>query len=136
VPVFGKALKASGHITIDRKDRGRAVESLELARERLEKESPTVIMFPEGTRSPTGKLQPFKKGAFVLAIQTGVDIVPAAILGSRDIMRKGSYKIRPGTVRVRFGNPISVQGLGIESRNRLTDQVWQALAELQAAGAE
>ena len=136
VPIFGKALKASGHITIDRQDRGRAVESLELARERLEKESPTVIMFPEGTRSPTGKLQPFKKGAFVLAIQTGVDIVPAAILGSRDIMRKGSYRIRPGTVRVRFGEPISVQGLNIESRNRLTDQAWEALAELQASGSE
>jgi 1-acyl-sn-glycerol-3-phosphate acyltransferase len=132
VPIFGRAVAACGHIFIDRDDRNRAVESLGAARGLLENESPTIIMFPEGTRSATGELQPFKKGAFVLAIQTGVDIVPAAISGSREIMRKGSLLIRPGTVSVRFGEPIDVQGLTMEDRNRLTEQAWRSLAALQA----
>jgi len=133
VPVFGRAVAACGHVFIDRKDRNRAVQSLEAARGMLEKESPTIIMFPEGTRSATGELQPFKKGAFVLAIQTGVDVVPAAISGSREIMKKGSLLIRPGTVRVRFGEPISVQGLSLDDRNDLTDRAWSSLRSLQAS---
>lgn len=134
VPVFSRAVRACGHIFIDRKDRKRAMESLTTARQRLEDERPTIIMFPEGTRSPTGALQPFKKGAFVLAIQTGVDLVPAAISGSRDVMRKGSFLIRSGTIRVRFGEPIDVDGLDFDDRNELTARAHGAVAALQAPG--
>lgn len=134
VPIFGRAVRSCGHIFIDRMDRSAAVQSLVAARERLERENPTIIMFPEGTRSVTGALQPFKKGAFVLAIQTGVDIVPAAIFGSRDVMRKGSLQIRPGTVRVRFGEAIDVAGLTLEDRNELTARAHEAIEGLQAAG--
>ena len=133
IPLFAHAIRACGHIFIDRQDRNRAVESLETARSRLEEENPTIIMFPEGTRSPTGTLQPFKKGAFVLAIQTGVDVVPAAIFGSRDVMKKGSLLIHPGTVRVCFGEPIGVEGLEFEDRNELTARAHGAVAALQAA---
>lgn len=132
VPIFGRAIGGCGHIFIDRQDRNAAVESLAVARELLEKESPTIIMFPEGTRSKTGELQAFKKGAFVLAIQTGVDIVPAAIIGSRDVMNKGSLKFSPGTITVRFGTPISVEGLGMEDRNELTNRARAAVLALQA----
>lgn len=135
VPVFGRAAKACGHIFIDRQDRTKAVESLRAARQMLEEESPTIIMFPEGTRSPTGELQQFKKGAFVLAIQTGVDVVPASISGSREIMKKGSLLVRPGTIRVRFGEPISVEGVGLENRNELTDRAREALVALGASSA-
>ncbi|MDX1494605.1 MAG: lysophospholipid acyltransferase family protein [Longimicrobiales bacterium] len=135
VPVFGRAVRVCGHIFIDRQDRNRAVESLATARERLEAENPTVIMFPEGTRSATGTLQPFKKGAFVLAIQTGVDVIPAAIEGSREVMKKGSLLIRPGTIRVRFGEPIDVGALGMEDRTELTTRAQVAVAGLQSAGA-
>lgn len=133
VPVFGGALQACGHILIDRQDRNRAVESLAEAQAKLEAESPTIIMFPEGTRSRTGALMPFKKGAFVLAIQTRVDIVPAAITGSREVMRKGSLLVRPGTIRVRFGDPIEVGGLAFDDRNELTERAQEAVAQLQAA---
>lgn len=132
VPVFATAAKACGHIFIDRRDRQRAVESLAVARERLERDRPSVIMFPEGTRSATGELMPFKKGAFILAIQTGADVVPAYISGSREVMRKGSFLIRPGTIRVRFGTPISVAGLTLEDRDELTHRARAAVAELQA----
>ena len=133
IPFFGPAVHACGHVFIDRQDRSKAVESLASTHRSLEEQSPTIIMFPEGTRSATGELQPFKKGAFVLAIQTGVEVVPAAISGSREIMRKGSMLIHTGTVRIRFGEPISVAGYDLERRNELTRQAREALVALQAS---
>jgi len=135
IPLFGAAWQACGHIAIDRSDRSAAIESLAVARQRIEQDHPTMIFFPEGTRSETGELRSFKKGAFVLAIQTGVEVVPAAILGSREIMRKGSWLIRTGrTVRVRFGTPIPVDGLGLDDRNELTRRGRDAVAALLAGG--
>jgi 1-acyl-sn-glycerol-3-phosphate acyltransferase len=134
VPIFGPALKACGHISIDRQDRKRAIESIALARQRLEEDRPTVILFPEGTRSATGELRAFKKGAFVLAIQTGVEVVPAAILGTREIMRKGSWIIGMGrTIDVHFGKPVSVEGLEMENRGELTERVREEVGKLLEA---
>ena len=130
VPVFSSAARACGHLFIDRRDRAAAVDTLEEARRSLEATSPTVIMFPEGTRSPDGELKAFKKGAFVLAIQTGVDVVPAAICGSREVLRKGSLLIRPGTIRVRFGVPLPRARLQ-PSKNG--DVAYQELAALLRA---
>ena len=129
-PLFGPSLRRCGHIYIDREDRAKALESLARAREILEKERPTVIMFPEGTRSRDGRLQRFKKGAFVLGIQTGVEVVPAAIVGSREVMPKGTLKIRSGTITVRFGQPIPVDGMEMENRDRLTREAHGAVASL------
>lgn len=134
VPVFGRAATACGQIFIDRRDHASAVESLAVAKKRLEEDRPTIIMFPEGTRSATGDLRAFKKGAFVLAIQAGVDIVPAAIIGSRDVMRKGSLLVRPGTITVRVGQPIAIEDTGLDSRNDLTGRARDAVAALLAAG--
>jgi 1-acyl-sn-glycerol-3-phosphate acyltransferase len=134
VPVFGRAAAACGQIFIDRRDHASALESLAVARKRLEDERPTIIMFPEGTRSATGELRAFKKGAFVLAIQAGVDIVPAAIVGSRDVMKKGSLWIRPGTITVRFGEPVSVEHTGLDRRNDLTERARNAVAALLSEG--
>jgi len=120
VPIFGPAWQACGHISIDRDDRASAIRSLDEAGRQIRDDDVTVILFPEGTRSPTGALLPFKKGAFVLAIQAGVRVVPAAISGSRRVMRKGSWWIRSGTIRVRFGEPIDVEGYGEKDRGRLT----------------
>ena len=133
VPLFGPAWMACRHISIDRKDTAKAMESLALARRRLEEDRPTVVLFPEGTRSATGELRAFKKGAFVLAIQTGTEVVPAAILGTREIMRKGSLAIHRGrTIRVRFGEPLSVAGLKMEDRDALTRRAHDAVAALQS----
>ncbi len=131
-PLFGPSIRRCGHIFIDREDRAKALESLARAKEILEKERPTIIMFPEGTRSATGELQRFKKGAFVLGIQTGVEIVPAAITGSREVMHKGSLLIRPGTVTIRFGDPIPVEGLEMQDRDELTRRAHGAVAGLLA----
>lgn len=135
IPLFGPAWLACGHISIDRQDRGSAIASLEVAGKRLEEDRPTVILFAEGTRSPTGELRAFKKGAFVLAIQAGVEVVPAAILGSREVMAKGSWRISTGrTIRVRFGTPIPVEGLRMEDRDGLMHRSRDAVAALLAAG--
>lgn len=135
VPVFGRAAGACGTIFIDRRDHQAAVESLGVARKRLEETRPTIIMFPEGTRSASGEVQPFKKGAFVLAIQAGVDIVPAAIVGSREVMKKGSLLVHPGTITVRFGAPIGVAGLDVDNRSELTEQAREAVLALRAGPA-
>jgi 1-acyl-sn-glycerol-3-phosphate acyltransferase len=131
IPVFGQAWQLAGHVAIDRQDRASALESLEVARRSLEEDHPTVIFFPEGTRSPTGELRAFKKGAFVLAIQTGVEVVPAAIVGSREVMAKGSLRIRTGrTIHIRLGTPIPVVGLGMQDRDTLTRRARDAVLEL------
>ena len=119
IPVFGRAWRRCGHISIDRGDRSSAIESLERAGRQIRDEALTIVMFPEGTRSPTGELQRFKKGAFVLAIQTGVPVVPVAVVGSRAVMPKGSWRIRPGEIEIRIGEPISVEGLEHRDRDRL-----------------
>jgi 1-acyl-sn-glycerol-3-phosphate acyltransferase len=92
-------------------------------------------MFPEGTRSATGELQPFKKGAFVLAVEGGADVVPTAVVGSRAIMRKHSLLIHPGTITVRFGDPIPVAGMSGEGREQLMRDSREAVARLLAAPA-
>jgi len=106
VPLFGRALEAAGHITIDRSNRERAIESLRAAGEKIRHSPGAVIIFPEGTRSRSGRLMPFKKGAFMLAAESRVAIVPTAITGSFEIMRKGSWRITPRTIHIHFLPPI------------------------------
>jgi len=109
IPLFGAALEGAGHITIDRSNRERAIESLRQAGEKIRRSPGAVVIFPEGTRSRNGRLQPFKKGAFVLAAESGVAIVPTAITGSFEIMRKGSWRISPRTIHVHFLPPIPAE---------------------------
>lgn len=123
VPIFGRAWKAAGHISIDRSDRDRAIASLDRAADRLRTESDAVVIFPEGTRSPDGRLQPFKKGAFMLALKAGVELVPFAVSGSRAILPKGSWRVRPGTITVRFGEPVPTAGRTEADRDRLIAEV-------------
>jgi 1-acyl-sn-glycerol-3-phosphate acyltransferase len=133
-PFLGYTIERCGHIFIDRGDHKRALKSLEEARVKLEREKPTVIMFPEGTRSEDGELQRFKKGAFALAIQTGADVVPAAISGSRDVMRKNSFLIYSGTITIRLGEPIPVGALTMRERNGLMRDTREALLGLLGSG--
>lgn len=130
IPIFGPAWKACGHISIDRTDLERAIESLAEAARQVRERRVTIVMFPEGTRSRTGSLGTFKKGAFVLALQAGVPIVPVGILGSGRVMPKGSWRIRPGTIRIRIGEPIAVQGMALGDRDRLVRTARAAVARL------
>ena len=132
VPIFGPAWRACGHIAIDRRDQQAAIEALERARREVHARPLTIVMYPEGTRTPTGELLPFKKGAFVLAIQVGVPVVPVGIHGARAVMPKGRLRIRPGTIRIRIGEPMTTEGLAIRDRDVLTDRARDAVAALRA----
>jgi 1-acyl-sn-glycerol-3-phosphate acyltransferase len=90
------------------------------------------MIFPEGTRSRTGALLPFKKGGFIMAIKAQAPLVPTAIVGARDAMHKGSFVIRPVTVRVRFSEPVETAGLTLEDRDQLATTVRDRIASLLA----
>ena len=133
IPVVGAAWEKVGHIAIDRSDRQSAISSLAQADKQL-RNGRTIIFFPEGTRSPTGRLGRFKKGAFVLAIKQQVPVLPVAILGTRQIMEKGSWKIRPGRVTVVVGEPVSTEGLTTRDRDRLSRECRTAVESLMNGG--
>jgi 1-acyl-sn-glycerol-3-phosphate acyltransferase len=107
IPVFGWALASSGTVPINRRNRTEAIRSLRAAAERIRAGRP-VVLFPEGTRSPDGRLQPFKKGAFHLALQAGVPVVPVAITGSFSVLAPGRLRVTPGPVEVFVEPPVDV----------------------------
>ena len=98
------------------------------------KEGNSFLIFPEGTRSRTGELLPFKKGGFIMAIKGQAPVVPVAITGARDAMRKGSYVIQPVTVHVRFGAPVETSPFAIDTRDALATVVRQRIQGLLAEG--
>jgi 1-acyl-sn-glycerol-3-phosphate acyltransferase len=131
IPIFGQALEPAGHIVIDRSNRERAIESLREAGEKVRRSRGVVVIFPEGTRSRDGRLSPFKKGAFMLAAESRVAIVPTAVTGSFEIMRPGSWRIYPHTIHVHFLPPIpaeQVTALGAEGPEPLMELVRARIA--------
>jgi 1-acyl-sn-glycerol-3-phosphate acyltransferase len=138
IPLFGWVLLLGGHVIVDRSSRERSVRSLRAAARRVARGT-HVIIFPEGTRSPTGRLREFKSGGFHLAIEAQVPIVPIAISGSRRITPKRSLRIDSGLIRVRYGKPIPTEGLGADDSGALKQRVREAIAagydpELQEMG--
>lgn len=105
IPLFGWALWLAGFVFVDRRDRPRAIQSLDRAVDRL-RAGQSITIFAEGTRSPDGRLQVFKKGGFILAQQAGVPIVPVAIRGGHGILPKNSLRLRPGRMEVVFAPPV------------------------------
>ena len=132
IPIFGQAWKAAGHIAVDRGDRQSAIRTLDEAGERLRRENGAVVIFPEGTRSPTGRLLPFKKGAFMLALHTGVDIIPVGVSGSRAIYPKGAILVRAGVITIRIGPPIRTADYSSDTRDALIARVRSEIERLLA----
>jgi 1-acyl-sn-glycerol-3-phosphate acyltransferase len=126
VPVFGRALKAAGHIYIDRQRRQAAFESYEKAAKVIQK-GLSALVFAEGTRSRTGELLPFKKGPFVLAIAAQVPVVPVYCANTFDILPKGHIRIRPRPVTLYFGEPIATAGMDYEDREQLLTQARRVI---------
>ncbi len=133
IPLFGTAWKAAGHISVDRGDRASAVASLDAAGRVIRQDNSSVVIFPEGTRSVSGELQPFKKGAFMLSLRTGIEIVPAAVLGTRRILPKGAWRLRSGPVIVRFGAPIDTTRYDEAARDALIEVVRGRIEQLLEA---
>lgn len=129
VPFFGSAMRRAGFISIDRSRGRQAMQSL-IEAARLIREGASVLIFPEGTRSPDGTLQAFKSGAATLALKAGVPVVPLAFVGSAKVLPKGRLLARPGTITIRVGRPIAVENMGREEKKALLDRLHGEVAAL------
>ena len=130
LPVLGRAMQSSGHIFIDRKRLKSAFGAYDAAAASI-RNGISAAVFPEGTRSPDGTLMSFKRAPFVLAIAAGVPVVPVYIPDAWKILAPGSIRIRPGSVEVRFGDPIPTEGLTVEDRGSLADRTRMAVEQLR-----
>ena len=133
IPVLARAFRMGGFIPIDRSKKESAMRSIEAGARSLQA-GPSFRIFPEGTRSKTDEMLPFKKGGFIMAIKAGAPIVPVAIQGGRAAMQRGSKIIRPVTVSIRVGKPIETAGLSLDDRDALIVRVRKAIAGLLAEG--
>ena len=136
IPFFGWAVKAVGHIKIDRQNRRRAFASYERAAEDMVAMRAHLLIFPEGTRSRTGQVLPFKKGPAVVAIASGVAVVPCYCAGTFGILPAGSILVRPRPVQVLFGPPIPSAGLTYDDREAFTERIREAVLALRAASVD
>jgi 1-acyl-sn-glycerol-3-phosphate acyltransferase len=117
IPVIGWTMWLAGYIGIERESATKAFKSLQAAAKKV-KAGTSVLVFPEGTRSETGELLPFKKGAALLVSMSGVDVVPVAVQGTAGVMARGSYSVNPARASLRIGVPFSTDGLKAKDINK------------------
>lgn len=131
IPLLARAFRMGGFIPIDRRNKEAAMRSIDAGADSL-RAGNSFLIFPEGTRSRTDDLLPFKKGGFVMAIKAGAPIVPIAISGGRDAMRKGSAIIRPVTMTIRVGQPVETAGVALAERDEVIAKVRREIETLLA----
>jgi 1-acyl-sn-glycerol-3-phosphate acyltransferase len=128
IPIFSRAMRGAGYIRIDRSNRESAIESLKEAAAKM-KDGVSVMIFPEGTRSLDGNIRPFKKGGFVMAVDTGVPIVPIILRGTWPIMAKSSWRINSGQVFIEIEKPIDTTGYTRENKDDLIENVRSVICK-------
>ena len=133
IPVLARAFRMGGFIPIDRRNKESAMRSIEKGAKSI-RDGSSFLIFPEGTRSRTGQMLPFKKGGFVMAIKAGAPIVPIAISGGRDAMQRGSSIIKPVRISIRVGRPVETAGVSLDDRDLLIETVRARIQELLAQG--
>lgn len=132
IPVFGRAMLAAGHVAIDRASRARAMEAYARAARIIRDLGVSTVVFPEGTRSRTGELLPFRNAPFGLAIAAGVPLVPVYVHATFRILPKGAWRLRPAPIRLLIGEPIPTAGLTLEDREALRERARAAVLALRA----
>ena len=126
VPILGTGMRMRGFIPVDRTNRERAFAAVDRAVSAL-RGGHSFLVFPEGTRSRTGRIQAFKKGVFVMAIKACVPIVPISVSGARNIMRRGDFRIHPGPVRITIHPLVSTEGCQIGDSAVVAQRVRRAI---------
>lgn len=138
IPLLSRAMRAAGHVFIDRQDRVQAAEVMRRAGKRMLREGLSLGLFPEGTRARDGRLKPFKKGTFVLAIETQTTLVPVAVDGGGQIIVEGGggrlkFRRRPPPIEIRCGEPIPLSGLTVADRDELLARTRAEIVRLLSA---
>jgi 1-acyl-sn-glycerol-3-phosphate acyltransferase len=133
IPILARAFRMGGFIPVDRRNKEVAMRAIDAGAASL-RHGNSFLIFPEGTRSKTEELLPFKKGGFIMAIKAGAPIVPVAVQGGRAAMRRGSRIIRPVTISIRVGEPIPTAGLDLKQRDVLIARVRERISDLIALG--
>ena len=128
IPIFGWGAAACGVVFLERENRMSAFEAYRNVASKVA-EGRSVVVCPEGTRGESYALRPFKKGPFVLAIAAKAPVVPIAIYGTREVMPKGSSRVRSGVVHIHFLAPVDTAGYDYEHRHDLMRMVWQRIAD-------
>ena len=136
VPILGWEMKVMGHIVVDRSSPKQSQKQVNFAKELLLKQISCILLFPEGTRSTTGKMKEFKRGAFVLSADTKVPIVPCYIDGALSIFAKNSKLARPGKITIQFSSAINPSEVNNSGNKReytieLMNQTKEAIIELE-----
>jgi len=129
VPIWGPAMRKAGYIPVDRSRGRQALKSLTEAAQKIAAGT-SVIIFPEGTRTKDGRMKDFKAGAMVLAIKSGVDIVPVAIKGTYEILPKGKLLTNPGNVAICVGKPIATKNCTSKDKHSLANVLQEEVTEL------
>src|SRR5688572_5860203 len=132
LPVLGRVFEAAGFVPLERANSGQSLPAVDRAAKTLAA-GRSFVIFPEGTRSRTGALLPFKKGGFIMAIQAQAPVVPVAVSGSSEVLKRGSMVIRPATIRVDFAPPIPTEGLTFADRSEVVNAVRDAIASRLAS---
>ncbi|NIO48567.1 MAG: 1-acyl-sn-glycerol-3-phosphate acyltransferase [Candidatus Aminicenantes bacterium] len=123
IPIIGLAMRQVDFVSVDRKGLKGGKKSIDRATRMIKEKGFSFLIFPEGTRSRDGKLQPFKRGGFFLAVNSQVPIFPVSIKGTYALMPKGSFFAKKGKVRVIFHSPVSVEGFDESNLSRLIGKV-------------
>jgi 1-acyl-sn-glycerol-3-phosphate acyltransferase len=126
VPVMGTAFRMVQFVSVDRSNRAAALASVEQAK-RYIRAGMSYVVFPEGTRSPDGRLMKFKTGSIALAMETGAQIVPVSVIGTQHLMPRGHFLIQPGEVRVVFHPAIPTSGYSLAERHALTSRIFDVV---------
>ena len=129
VPIFGWGLRRAGFIPIDRKNRRTAVKSFELAAERIRKGN-TIVVFPEEGRSRDLDMKPFQRGAFLLAMKSGLPVLPIALDGTFEVLKVGAMRITPGVVTIRAGAPIDTTGMSVRQKGEVALMARQQIGAM------
>ena len=122
LPILGKVMVAGGFVPVQRERKEASMASIDQAAASI-RDGNSFLIFPEGTRSRTAELLPFKKGGFIMAIKAQAPIVPVAVSGGREAMRKGSWFVRPVMVDVRIGDAVETAGYTVDDRDALIEIV-------------